>query len=280
MEGQITKVISNNYTVSVGEKEYICKARGKFRKEKKTPLVGDFVVFDEKNNYILEIKPRKNALIRPLVANIDQAFLITSLKEPSLDLNLLDKLLVVMEINKITPIICLTKKDKCSKEELENINQYVSYYKKLGYFVFYNDELDKIEKQIYKKTSVFTGQTGAGKSTLLNLLHPSLQLKTGEISTALNRGKHTTRHVELISMFDGKVLDTPGFSSLEFKDYTKEEIRNAFVEFSFYPCIYKDCNHIEEKECKVKQAVQDGKILKSRYENYKSILSSKEKNFR
>ena len=185
-----------------------------------------------------------------------------------------------MEINKITPIICLTKKDKCSKEELENINQYVSYYKKLGYFVFYNDELDKIEKQIYKKTSVFTGQTGAGKSTLLNLLHPSLQLKTGEISKALNRGKHTTRHVELISMFDGKVLDTPGFSSLEFKDYTKEEIRNAFVEFSFYPCIYKDCNHIEEKECKVKQAVQDGKILKSRYENYKSILSSKEKNFR
>lgn len=280
MEGQITKVISNNYTVSVGEKEYICKARGKFRKEKKTPLVGDFVVFDEKNNYILEIKPRKNALIRPLVANIDQAFLITSLKEPSLDLNLLDKLLVVMEINKITPIICLTKKDKCSKEELENINQYVSYYKKLGYFVFYNDELDKIKKQIYKKTSVFTGQTGAGKSTLLNLLHPSLQLKTGEISKALNRGKHTTRHVELISMFDGKVLDTPGFSSLEFKDYTKEEIRNAFVEFSFYPCIYKDCNHIEEKECKVKQAVQDGKILKSRYENYKSILSSKEKNFR
>lgn len=280
MEGQITKVISNNYTVSVGEKEYICKARGKFRKEKKTPLVGDFVVFDEKNNYILEIKPRKNALIRPLVANIDQAFLITSLKEPSLDLNLLDKLLVVMEINKITPVICLTKKDKCSKEELENINQYVSYYKKLGYFVFYNDELDKIKKQIYKKTSVFTGQTGAGKSTLLNLLHPSLQLKTGEISKALNRGKHTTRHVELISMFEGKVLDTPGFSSLEFKDYTKEEIRNAFVEFSFYPCIYKDCNHIEEKECKVKQAVQDGKILKSRYENYKSILSSKEKNFR
>ncbi len=280
MEGQITKVISNNYTVSVGEKEYICKARGKFRKEKKTPLVGDFVVFDEKNNYILEIKPRKNALIRPLVANIDQAFLITSLKEPSLDLNLLDKLLVVMEINKITPVICLTKKDKCSKEELENINQYVSYYKKLGYFVFYNDELDKIKKQIFGKTSVFTGQTGAGKSTLLNLLHPHLQLKTGEISKALNRGKHTTRHVELISMFDGKVLDTPGFSSLEFKDYTKEEIRNAFVEFSFYPCIYKDCNHIEEKECKVKQAVQDGKILKSRYENYKSILSSKEKNFR
>lgn len=272
MKGQIVKIISNNYTVSTGTAVYICKARGKFRKEKKTPLVGDYVLFDDKNNYILEIESRKNFLIRPMVANIDQAFLITSLKEPDLSLNLLDKLLVVMEVNKIKPIICLTKQDKCQKEELQKYQEIMDYYRNIGYMVLYNNELDKIKKEIKNKTSVFTGQTGAGKSTLLNHLDASLNLKTGEISMALNRGKHTTRHVELIEMYGGKVLDTPGFSSLEFKDMTKEEIKNAFVEFKQYPCIYKDCSHIDEKECKIRKAVEDKEILLSRYENYKKIL--------
>lgn len=272
MRGQIIKIISNNYTVSANHTHYVCKARGRFRKEKKVPLVGDYVLFDEKNHYILEIEERKNSLIRPLVANIDQAFLITSLKEPDLSLNLLDKLLVIMEVNKIKPIICLTKQDKCSQTEWKNYNHIMSYYQKLGYVVIHNTELAKIKELIRNKTSVFTGQTGAGKSTLLNHLDATLHLKTGEISLALNRGKHTTRHVELFEMFGGKVLDTPGFSSLEFKNMTKEDIRNAFIEFKQYPCIYKDCNHIDESECKVKEAVLNNKILPSRYENYKKIV--------
>lgn len=272
MKGQIIKILSNNYTVWANNTRYICKARGRFRKEKKTPLVGDYVIFDDKNNYILEIEKRKNSLIRPMVANIDQAFLITSLKEPDLSLNLLDKLLVVMEVNHITPIICLTKQDKCNQEELKKYEEIINYYKEIGYSVLYNMDLDTIKKLIKNKTSVFTGQTGAGKSTLLNRLSPNLNLKTGEISMALNRGKHTTRHVELIEMFDGKVLDTPGFSALEFKDIKKENIRKAFIEFENYPCIYRDCNHIDEVECKVKEAVENNKILISRYENYKKIM--------
>lgn len=272
MKGQITKIISNNYTVSTSDKNYICKPRGKFRKEKKTPLVGDYVLFDEKNNYILEIENRKNSLLRPMVANIDQAFLVTSLKEPDLSLNLMDKLLVVMEINKIKPIICLAKQDKCTKEELKQYKKIMLYYKNIGYDVIYNNELEKIKEYIKGKTSVFTGQTGAGKSTLLNKLNPDLKLKTGEISFALNRGKHTTRHVELLEMFGGKVLDTPGFSSLEFKNMTKDEIRNAFIEFKKFPCIYKDCNHIDEEECRIKQAVKENNIMETRYENYKKIM--------
>ena len=143
MKGQIIKILSNNYTVFANNTSYICKARGRFRKEKKIPLVGDYVLFDEKNNYILEIEERKNSLIRPMVANIDQAFLITSLKEPDLSLNLLDKLLVVMEVNHITPIICLTKKDKCSEEELKEYEDIINYYKLIGYSVLYNDDLYK-----------------------------------------------------------------------------------------------------------------------------------------
>lgn len=272
MRGQIVKIVSNNYTVEANHTNYVCKARGRFRKEKKTPLVGDYVLFDEKNNYILEIEKRKNALVRPMVANIDQAFLVTSLKEPDLSLNLLDKLLVVMEVNKIKPIICLTKQDKCNKEEWENDQKIMHYYKNLGYVVLLNTELAQIKDFIRGKTSVFTGQTGAGKSTLLNHLDTTLHLQTGEISMALNRGRHTTRHVELLEMYGGKVLDTPGFSSLEFKNMTQEEIKNAFVEFKRYPCIYKDCNHIDEKECKVKEAVRKNQILASRYENYKKIV--------
>lgn len=274
MKGQIVKIISNHCTVSTENKEYICTIRGKFRKENISPVVGDYVLFDEDKKVIEKIEKRKNYLIRPVVANIDQAFIVTSLREPDLSLNLLDKLLVWMNINKIKPIICLTKKDKCSKTELEQIKDIISYYINIGYDVIYNDELDKIKKMIAHKTSVFTGQTGAGKSTLLNKLNPSLELKTGEISKALNRGRHTTRHVELIDMFDGKVLDTPGFSSLDFNKYTKEDIKNAFIEFRNYPCIYKDCMHIDEKECSIKENVDKGLIKKSRYDNYKNIIDS------
>lgn len=272
MKGQITKILSNLYTVTIDDKIYECQARGKFRKLNITPLVGDFVEIDEENNYILDILPRKNSLIRPLVANIDQAFIITSVKQPDFSINLLDKLLCVLTINKIEPVICITKYDLLERNEKKEIKKYIKYYKSLGYKVLKNTELRKIKKLFKNKTTVFTGQTGAGKSTLLNKLDKNLNLLTGEISKALGRGKHTTRHVELIKLYKGKVLDTPGFSSIDLKEYTKEDIKNSFIEFNKFKCPYKDCNHLNEKECLVKQAVNNKKILDSRYDNYKKFI--------
>lgn len=275
MEGQIIKIISNLYTVSSNGKIYECHSRGKFRNDGITPTVGDYVKFDENNNYILEILHRKNTLIRPLVSNIDQAFIITSCKSPDFSTNLLDKLLVMLEYNNIEPIICFTKMDLLNEEKLREINKIKDYYQSIGYTTLYNNQIDNIKKLFFNKTTVFTGQTGAGKSTLLNKIDSNLELKTGEISKALGRGKHTTRHVELMEMFGGKVLDTPGFSSLDFSNLTKNDIKNGFIEFFDYPCLYQDCMHLKESECHVKKAVMEGKILESRYENYKKIVEGK-----
>lgn len=275
MEGQIVKILSNLYTVNSNGKIYECHSRGKFRNENITPLVGDFVKFDEENNYILEILPRKNSLERPLVSNVDQGLIVTSLKEPDFSTNLLDKLLVVMEHHKIKPIICLTKNDLLEGKEKKEIKRIITYYKKLGYKVLYNTNTFRIKRLFKNKTTVFTGQSGAGKSTLLNKLDKKLNLETGEISHALGRGKHTTRFVQLLELFGGKVVDTPGFSMIEFNDMSKEELRDSFIEFSKYPCPYKDCMHLTEGECRVKQSVKNNKILTSRYENYKKFISGK-----
>jgi len=274
MNGIIIKIISNDYTIVSEEKEYICKARGKFRKEKITPLVGDNCIFDSEKKYIIEIQKRKNELIRPPVANIDQAFIITSAKEPDFSSNLLDKLLCIIEYNNIKPIICFTKLDLLNKEELNNIETIINYYKKIGYQVYKNTEIEEIKKQFKNKKTVFTGQSGAGKSTLLNKLDNKLNLKTNEISQALGRGKHTTRHVELLNLYNGLIADTPGFSSLEFIDMKNEDIRDNFVEFNQYrdKCEYKDCMHISEKNCKIKEELEKGNILKSRYENYLKFI--------
>ena len=274
MNGIIIKIISNDYTIVSEEKEYICKARGKFRKEKITPLVGDNCIFDSEKKYIIEIQKRKNELIRPPVANIDQAFIITSAKEPVFSSNLLDKLLCIIEYNNIKPIICFTKLDLLNKEELNNIETIINYYKKIGYQVYKNTEIEEIKKQFKNKKTVFTGQSGAGKSTLLNKLDNKLNLKTNEISQALGRGKHTTRHVELLNLYNGLIADTPGFSSLEFIDMKNEDIRDNFVEFNQYrdECEYKDCMHISEKNCKIKEELEKGNILKSRYENYLKFI--------
>ncbi len=273
MKGQIVKIISNLYSVNCNGNIYECHSRGKFRNDNITPVVGDYVVFDDKNNYILEILPRKNFLIRPLVSNIDQALIVTSCKSPDFSSNLLDKLLVILEFNHIKPIICLSKKDLLTKEELKSIKKIKKYYQKIGYTVLYNNNLFRIKRLFKNKTTVFTGQTGAGKSSLINKLDKKLNLETGEISKALGRGKHTTRHVELIELFKGKVLDTPGFSSISFEDLTKSDIKDGFIEFSNYHCPYHDCMHLKEKECKVIEAVNNGSILPTRYENYKKIIS-------
>ena len=274
MEGQIIKISSDLYFVSHDNKTYPCKCRGIFRKEHITPVVGDYVLFSVEEKIIEEVLPRKNTFQRPKVSNIDQAFIITSLKLPDFSLNLLDKFIVLMEINNVKPIICITKEDLLNKEEIEKINKILKYYQSLGYIVVYNTEEEKIKELLKNKTSVFTGQTGAGKSTLLNRLNPTWQLETGEVSMALGRGRHTTRVVELFECFNGKVMDTPGFSALELTDYTKEQIKDAFVEFKEYPCPFKDCLHTKEKECSVKQAVEEGKILRSRYDNYINFIGS------
>ncbi len=272
MQGQIIKIVSDLHYVSCNGEVYPCKCRGIFRKEHITPVVGDYVLFSIEKKLIEEILPRKNEFERPKVSNIDQAFIVTSLVHPDFSLNLLDKLLILMKLHNVDAIICITKKDLVDEDKYQEVNSLLDYYRGLGYKVVSNQELDKIKKLIQNKTSVFTGQTGAGKSTLLNKLNPNWNLETGEVSLALGRGRHTTRVVELFQIFGGKVMDTPGFSALDFDKYSKEEIRDAFIEFYNYPCPFKDCMHTKEKECVVKKAVLANDILDSRYKNYLSFI--------
>lgn len=272
MQGQIIKIVSDLHYVSCNGEVYPCKCRGIFRKEHITPVVGDYVLFSIEKKLIEEILPRKNEFERPKVSNIDQAFIVTSLVHPDFSLNLLDKLLILMKLHNVDAIICITKKDLVDEDKYQEVNSLLDYYRGLGYKVVSNQELDKIKKLIQNKTSVFTGQTGAGKSTLLNKLNPNWNLETGEVSLALGRGRHTTRVVELFQIFGGKVMDTPGFSALDFDKYSKGEIRDAFIEFHNYPCPFKDCMHTKEKECVVKKAVLANDILDSRYKNYLSFI--------
>ena len=268
MQGQIIKISSNRHIVSSNNKTYNTIPRGKFRKDKLIPKVGDYVRFNEKSLVIEEILPRKNTFNRPMVSNIDRAFIITSLVNPDFSLGLLDKFIAHMELQKIDVVICLTKTDLVSRKSYDKIKEIMVYYTNIGYTVLTNLELDKIKELIKDKTVVFIGQTGAGKSTLLNKLNPNWNLKTGEVSLALGRGRHTTRNVELYDFLDGKVLDTPGFSALDLSIYKKEDIKYAFREFSNYSCPFRDCSHTKEAECMIKKAVKDGEILKSRYESY------------
>lgn len=277
MLGQIIKQISDTWSVLTESGIIECKARGKFRNKNESPVVGDNVVIDIDNHIINEILPRKNTLTRPVVANVDVALIVTSVKKPDLSLSLLDKQLVVIKSNNITPVICLTKLDLLTKDEKKEINRIMHYYESIGIKVLDNNHLFKLKRYLNKKLIVLTGQTGAGKSSLLNKLNKDWNLETGEVSIALGRGKHTTRVVELFDFLDGKVMDTPGFSALEFTNNTKEEIRDAFVEFKDYPCPFSDCTHTKEGECLVRKAVTDNNIIRSRYDNYLSFISEVKK---
>lgn len=274
MIGRIIKILSNDYTVKYDDEIIVCKVRGKFRSLHLTPLVGDFVKFDKDKKYIMEILNRKNELVRPPVSNIDQVIIVTSVKDPDFESNLLDKLLVILEYNKIKPIICFSKLDLL--DDTKEIYKYINYYRKY-YEVYLNTEIDKIKEVFKNKLTVFTGQSGAGKSTLLNKLNPNLNLKTNEISYALGRGKHTTRHVELLELFGGMVADTPGFSAINF-NMNNIEIKDNFVDFDKYreECEFRDCTHIKEENCGIKKHVDSGDILKSRYENYLKFVRGEE----
>lgn len=268
MQGQIVKISSNRHVVECNGIKYNTVPRGKFRKERLIPKVGDYVLFDEKKLVIEKILERKNTFDRPMVSNIDQAFIVTSLVNPNFSLGLLDRLITLMELHNVSIVFTLTKTDLIDSLEYDSIKKLMKYYETLGYKVITNLEIDKIKTLIKNKTNVFIGQTGAGKSTLLNKLNPEFNLETGEVSLALGRGKHTTRNVTLYPFLDGKVMDTPGFSALDFSNYKKEDIKKSFREFSLYNCPFKDCSHTKEKECMVKKAVEDKKILVSRYNSY------------
>ena len=278
MEGLIIKIISNQCFVKNNKEVIVCSFRGNMRRQAMLPLVGDKVIFDKEKRVVEEILPRRNSIRRPPVSNISQAIIVTSLVCPDFSTNLIDKLLIELEFNNIKPFICLTKKDLINDDEFNKIIDDIKYYEKIGYKVFYNTELDDIKKIFKNEVTVLVGQTGAGKSTLLNKLMPELNIKTGEVSEALGRGRHTTRHIEIYDLFDGKLLDTPGFSALDFQNMTKKEVRDSFIEFKNFPCPYRDCLHINESECNIKKAVNDGLITKFRYDNYLTLVDSALKN--
>lgn len=281
-EGKIIKALSGFYYVSCGEKIYQCRPRGVFRKNKLSPLVGDEVVFQIENmneGYILEVLKRKNELIRPPIANVDQAILVFSAAEPNFSTALLDRFLVLIESKKIEPLICISKVDLVEGNEMELIHMYAENYQKIGYTIVLTSTplemgIDELHPFLQNNISVFAGQSGVGKSTLLNALNKELDLKTNQISTHLGRGKHTTRHVELIQIGNGLVADTPGFSSLELSDIQAEELTLFFPELKEASelCKYRGCTHISEPKCAVKERVDIGVIPNYRYEHYVDFL--------
>ena len=268
IEARVIKLISNKWTVKVGNKTYDCTCAGKIKFKKESPVVGDNVLINEESKVIEKILPRKNNLVRPPVSNIDIALVLTSCIEPSFSSNLLDKLLAIIEFNNIKPVICFTKYDLLG--DTKEIDDIIKYYKKIGYDVVINSEEDKIKSIIKNKICVLTGQTGVGKSSLLNRLKKGLNLKTGEISKVLGRGRHTTRHVELLNIEDSYIADTPGFSSLDFIGMDEKSLKDNFIEFYKHEdkCKYKDCYHLKEDGCYIKEMVKCGDILYSRYDNY------------
>lgn len=277
IKGTIIKNISNSYTVYDNHQEYVCQPRGKFRNMKLTPVVGDMCTIDEVNHYILDISPRKNILERPIVSNIDIGLIVTSMKEPDYSSLLLDKEIISILLSHIKPIICFTKIDLLNGKELKNYQEIRHYYQSIGISTYDNQHIDILLQDLKDKKVVLTGQTGAGKSSLINKMNPELHIETHEISKSLNRGVHTTRHTEFYYIQEVWICDTPGFSSLELNHVTKEDIRDSFVEFQEYPCKYRDCMHLKENECGVKDALNEHKILLSRYEDYKKIIEGMKK---
>ena len=274
--GKIIKALSGFYYVLSNDLIYQARARGLFRKTEESPLVGDEVKFqieNENEGYITEILPRKNALVRPPVANIDQLLLTASLKSPDFSFYLLDRFIAYSEAHDIEPVIIITKNDLNEDTDLlEEIKQVYSPFYEL-HFTSKSHIKEELSDLFTDKISVLAGQSGAGKSTLLNTLLPDLDLKTDEISNALNRGKHTTRHVELIEHNGGYIADTPGFSTIDFINIDKYNIKFCFIDFNQFTCKFRECLHINEPKCGVKNAVENGALAKSRYESYVKIYN-------
>lgn len=288
-EGVIIRGIAGFYYVDIGNGSIIeCKARGRFRKEGLSPIVGDRVVIelvDSNHGIVDEIKPRKSQLIRPLIANIDQAIVIFALKKPDINYTLLDKLLIQIEHNGLDAAICFNKADLDDEGIYERT---AAIYEKIGYRVIKTKALDgegieKIKELLLEKISVLTGPSGAGKSTLFNHLQNKLKMATGEISKKVDRGKHTTRHAELIEVSkDTYVVDTPGFSSVDIGFIEPGELQYAFKEFNDYigKCKFSSCLHNKESFCRIKEEVENGSIPVERYDAYIEILKELQENRR
>lgn len=280
--GRIIRSLSGYYDIQTSDGTVErTRARGEFRKSGQKPLVGDFVDFESENDegLIWKIHPRENALVRPPVANIDVAVIVTALKEPNFAPNLLDRQLVALEAANVTPLIYFSKYDLLSSAEFEQALAVAETYRKIGYTVILPQPgaedvaFAALQQALSHRVAVFMGQTGAGKSTLLNHLSPELGLATGEVSKALSRGKHTTRQVTLIQVDDALIADTPGFSSYEVFDFPADELDNYFPEFVAYrqDCRFRGCRHLNEPGCAVKAAVSIGAIAESRYNSYKAF---------
>lgn len=282
MQGKVIKGIAGFYYVHVVESGvYECKAKGVFRKEKVKPLVGDNVIIDvldeqEKEGNLVEILPRTNELVRPAVANIDQALVVFAVASPTPHFNLLDRFLIMMGSKEIPVILCFNKQDLVEDAQLAQLQE---VYQACGYTIIFtsalNEEnIDEMKELLRGKTTVIAGPSGVGKSSLINLLQSEVYMPTGDISRKIERGKHTTRHSELIPIEEGSyIVDTPGFSSLFIGDFEKEELKYYFKEFAPYEeqCKYQGCDHIHEPKCGVKTALEQGKIHEIRYQNYKDI---------
>ena len=290
MQGKIVKGISGFYYIYVaGTGIYECKAKGAFRKQKIKPLVGDNVeiaVIDEqeKKGNVEKILERKNELIRPAVANIDMALVIFAVAKPDPNFNLLDRFLCMMEYQNIPVTICFNKKDFVNQDEIEHLK---SIYQPAGYNVLFTstksgEGIDDIKNLLKGKTATVAGPSGVGKSSIINMLQDGVVMETGVISTKIERGKHTTRHSEIIPvMKDSFIMDTPGFSSMDVPGFEKEELWTCYPEFREYEpyCRFQGCSHINEPDCGVKSALDEGKISQVRYENYK-LLYEELKNIR
>ncbi len=279
MTGKIVKGIAGFYYVKTESGNiYECRAKGIFRIRHMKPLVGDFVKIEilseeTKEGNVVEIMERKSVLLRPAVANVDQSVVIFAITKPEINLNLLDRFLIRMEIEQVDTLICLNKCDLASMEQSQKILQ---IYQKAGYRVILtsaktHEGIDQLKRELQNRTSTVAGPSGVGKSSLINLLQDDITMQTGMISTKIERGKHTTRHSELIAMgAETYVMDTPGFSSIAIDEVPKEKLWNYFREFAAHEkdCRFQGCTHIREKECGIKAALENGEISRSRYENY------------
>ena len=282
MQGRIIRGIAGFYYVHVPEMGiYECKAKGIFRKNKLKPLVGDLVklsILDEENKKgnIDEVLDRENELIRPAVANIDQALVIFAIKKPEPNLNLLDRFLIMMEQKQIPCVLVFNKSDLASEEEKQKLKE---IYGNSGCEILFisakqDDGIETVREVLKGKTSTVAGPSGVGKSSLINKLQTDINMETGSISEKIERGKHTTRHTEFIPIGDDTfIMDTPGFSSLAVFDMEKEELEQYYPEFDEYrdTCRFNGCSHTHEPGCGVKEAIEEGNISKERYENYKLI---------
>lgn len=275
MKGIVIKLISGDYTVRTDEGDFICKGRGVFRHLEQEIIVGDYVEIDVSTKIIIKVLPRKNRLARPSVSNVDKVFLVFSVKEPDLNFNLLDRLISYYEYLNLKIILIFSKMDLLKNKEYQCS---IDYYENLGYKVFKTSLIDpkkaEILEQFDNSISVLSGQSGVGKSSLLNAIGQNLNIKTDQISFALNRGKHTTRHVELLEISKGLVADTPGFGTIDFEEISEATLSQTFIEFFRLSsqCKFKGCLHINEPGCRIIKAVKENEILESRYNNYLSFI--------